>query len=657
MGKAKWIWYPGDFEIHQGMLQNFSREERGVSWPAFWKVDDCRRSVRFRKDYRLEEETSFLVHSGKQGYVAVGEQKFPFEQVITLAPGSWSIVVYCAAPAGLPAVYIEGDVICSDESWLADDYVSEPVAAGVSRYYTRKEQDPDRWTYDERVCTPVLEEETAEGTLLDFGEEITAEVTVTFADGQTFRPFRLCYGESRTEALDSRRCYYWQEIAGPQERAPRRAFRYLFLAGIRRGQVQVQAVHQYVELPSVGQFTCSDPRMNAIWKTAETTFKLCSGIFFLDGIKRDKWIWSGDAYQSYFINQYLMADEEIDQRTILALRGNDPVSQHINTIVDYSMYWVISIYNHYMATGNQGFVRMVYPKMKTMMDFLEARLDENGLIVGKDADWTFIDWADFDMEGPVCAEQMLLAECYRGMARCARLLGEEEDRYLKAYTTLKEKINRLYWNGEKGAYIDSFVSGKNHVTRHANIFAVLFEIADSHQVESIWNNVIFNEGVDKITTPYFKFYELEALCRAGKFSEVLQAVDEYWGSMLDGGAVTFWEEYDPEKPMEEQYGMYGDPYGKSLCHAWAGSPIYLIGRYLMGVRPLKPGYESFEAAPVCTAFAWADCTLPLKDGRIRIQWKDGTLSVWTDKPGGVLKLDGREIPLVPGETVHAALKG
>jgi len=27
---AVWLWYPGDFEIHQGMLQNFKREERGM---------------------------------------------------------------------------------------------------------------------------------------------------------------------------------------------------------------------------------------------------------------------------------------------------------------------------------------------------------------------------------------------------------------------------------------------------------------------------------------------------------------------------------------------------------------------------------------------------------------------------------------------------
>lgn len=29
MNQTYWIWYPGDFAIHQGMLQNFSREERG----------------------------------------------------------------------------------------------------------------------------------------------------------------------------------------------------------------------------------------------------------------------------------------------------------------------------------------------------------------------------------------------------------------------------------------------------------------------------------------------------------------------------------------------------------------------------------------------------------------------------------------------------
>ena len=29
--KDRWLWYPGDFEIRHGLLQNFQREERGLT--------------------------------------------------------------------------------------------------------------------------------------------------------------------------------------------------------------------------------------------------------------------------------------------------------------------------------------------------------------------------------------------------------------------------------------------------------------------------------------------------------------------------------------------------------------------------------------------------------------------------------------------------
>ena len=87
-----------------------------------------------------------------------------------------------------------------------------------------------------------------------------------------------------------------------------------------------------MDIPVKAAFHCGEERLNQIWSVAEHTFRLCSGIFFIDGVKRDKWIWSGDAYQSFFVNRYLMADADIDQRTILALRGNDPMTKHINTI-------------------------------------------------------------------------------------------------------------------------------------------------------------------------------------------------------------------------------------------------------------------------------------------------------------------------------------
>ena len=51
-----WIWYYGDFEIHQHMLMGLQREERGNIVPAFWKLFDCNRLIRFTKRGRLEQD-------------------------------------------------------------------------------------------------------------------------------------------------------------------------------------------------------------------------------------------------------------------------------------------------------------------------------------------------------------------------------------------------------------------------------------------------------------------------------------------------------------------------------------------------------------------------------------------------------------------------
>ena len=69
------------------------------------------------------------------------------------------------------------------------------------------------------------------------------------------------------------------------------------------------------------------------------------------------------------MNFYTFFDEEVNKRTINALIGHDPVERHINTILDYSFYWLIGIYEHYMYTGDTAFIRQIYPRMKTLMEF------------------------------------------------------------------------------------------------------------------------------------------------------------------------------------------------------------------------------------------------------------------------------------------------
>jgi len=88
--------------------------------------------------------------------------------------------------------------------------------------------------------------------------------------------------------------------------------------------------------------------------------------------------------------------------------------------------------------------------------------------------------------------------------------------------------------------------------------------------------------------------------------------------MLDLGATSFWEEYDPAIPMPDQYAMYGRKYGKSLCHAWGASPIYLIGRYYLGVTPARPGYEEVFIRPALGGLEWMEGRVPVPAGEVYV---------------------------------------
>ena len=627
-----WIWYPGDMELYHGMKQNFSRVERGLGWPAFWKSEGWRNRVVFARTYELEAETDFAVYTSEDtsGYVlvrrldteserdvALTEKKGGFGNRITCGPGRFTVIIHLGSLTRFPAAYVEGEVIYSDGSWMAGDYDKDSVPCGTSRYFTDPAQDPAVFPYAERVYAPLSVEEVRGGVLFAFETELTAQIEVT---SQTQREVQVFPGESRAEALDTKMCYNQftlklaeADIGYYSARTPRAAVRYVYLPGVTADEVSVRAIHQYVDIPVRADFASEDGQLQQIWDVAAHTFRLCSDVFFLDGVKRDRWIWGGDAYQSLFVNRYLTADADIERRTLLALRGNDPVTTHVNTIIDYSMMWILSVEEYYNTYGDAAFVRQIFPKVKSMTDLLLSQREGHGFLVGRAKDWTYIDWADFDREGPLCAEQMLLAASLSAEARLQQVAcGSECRRRDPAIREeLLRRIDEKYWDEGQQAYVDSFVSGRQNVTRHANILAILFDLVPEKKKRSIAEHVLLNDDIPAITTPYFRFFELDALCRLGYLDQVLPVIRSYWGGMLEQGAVTFWEEFDPDKPADQQYEMYGDPFGKSMCHAWAASPIYLLSRYFIGLELTAPGGQEYRVQPQLAGFRPFMCILPI----------------------------------------------
>ena len=48
-----------------------------------------------------------------------------------------------------------------------------------------------------------------------------------------------------------------------------------------------------------------------------------------------------------------------------------------------------------------------------------------------------------------------------------------------------------------------------------------------------------------IISPYYNYYVIRAMAEMGHREEALKWIRQYWGGMVDEGATSFWEAYDP----------------------------------------------------------------------------------------------------------------
>ena len=322
-----------------------------------------------------------------------------------------------------------------------------------------------------------------------------------------------------------------------------------------------------------------------------------------------------------------MNDNRTVTRTMYALRGKDPVTGHINTIMDYTFYWFLGIYDYYLYSGDKTFIQQNYDRMKSLMDYVLGRRNKNGLLEGLPGDWIFIDWAaGLSKKGEVSFEQLLFARSLETMALCADIVNDKQGatQYKTLAADLRKKLFSIYWNQQKQALVHSRVDGKqtDNVTRYSNMFAIFFDYFNEQQKQAVKKSVLLNNNIQKITTPYMRFYELEALCAMGEQNYVLKEMKDYWGGMLKLGATSFWEEYNPDKKGAEHYAMYGREFGKSLCHAWGASPIYLLGKYYLGVKPTSAGYATYVVEPNLGGLQWMQGKVPTPNGEIDLNVSD-----------------------------------
>ena len=640
MTSAKWIWYNGDFEIYHSLKLHSRREEFGAEYPCMWSLSSPYPTVTFRKNYHSDEEDTFSLITRQKTYIQIDHRRFPANTEITVPAGDHSVKVVSIAVDGFPSIYINSKYLVTDESWVCNHNAGDLIPVGSWNKFSSPDDDPSIFPFEYERKAPAKIKETEEGILYDFGKEMFGIISFD-ADPQD--TVRVIYGESPEEATDPLNSIISETVNGKAHYdLVSRAFRYVCIKSDGKAPSSVAAYYEYLPLEHKASFSCNRRDIKKIWDTCAYTLHLNSREFFLDGIKRDRWCWSGDAYQSYMANNYLFFDPDITKRTIIALLGKPPYEQHINTINDYSAYLIIGAYEYYFSTGDKSFIEIYYPRIKKLYEFIVDRLDCNGYVCGRPGDWVFIDWSEMDKGGALCAEQILLWQCHNAMAALSELVCLDGSCYRAAASKLKRNIMRDYWREDRGGFVDCYTTGRENITRHANIFAIMYDFVSEKRARKITRMVLENDSVTQITTPYFEFFELCALCKMKKLSLAQKKIESYWGGMIKLGATSIWEQYIPENNGIEHYGMYGMKFGCSLCHAWGGGPIYLLGRYCLGVYPSSVGYKTFSVEPNRGIYKHIDGKVPLPEGKeVTVKMDAHTCTVTANRTGGTLILKGK----------------
>jgi alpha-L-rhamnosidase len=451
----------------------------------------------------------------------------------------------------------------------------------------------------------------------------------------------------------------------------RRGFRYLIVA-VHGATAETVLHHVGLRLATYpwniqGAFRCSDPRLNQIWEFCAYTLRLCSEDTFTDCPTYEQTLWTGDACHSdVLVHHFVHGDPRLTRRCLLLVADSlqrlpiagaqVPGDWENDVLPNWSWLWAMGCAEYYQLTGDDEFARLVYPALSKQAKFIDAARNTAGIIelIGY---WHLLDWTDIP-DGPeniLAHESCLAVAALKATATVARVAGQtaEAERWLQVAAELSAAINRECWRADRQAYADLWLNGApgKNVSQPTNIVALLAGVAVDERAAAITPNLLTcPEDWVPSGTPWMHSLGCQVLAERGHLAPVLDSIRDRWGDMLDKGATTTWETFSG-------FEVLNGWWTRSWCHAWSALPAYLLPAFVLGVRPLEPGFKRALIAPQLCDLTWAEGQVPTPHGPIavRVEKAENGVIVQVKLPEGVAAevrvAAGRApAPLVTGAT-------
>lgn len=418
-------------------------------------------------------------------------------------------------------------------------------------------------------------------------------------------------------------------------------FRYAEIeAGVGFDPASIRQIRvQYPFDDSASAFKASKPILNEVWELCKHSIQATTfcGVY-VDG-DRERIPYEGDAY----INQ--LGHYCIDSEYALGRYTHEYLIQNPTWPTEWVLHSVMMAWADYLYTGETLSLISFYQDLcaKTLIGL--AR--EDGLISTQSVACTreyeqslhlhgknyifdhglrdLVDWPPGSFTNGGTGErdnhEMLpintvvnAFHCHALllMSKIAHALGHTEDqmRFASQAGRVKETMNRLLFHTSKGVYIDG--EGSEHASLHSNMLMLAFDLVPTDRKSSV---VSFIKTRGMACSVYGAQYLLEALYQCGEEEYALELMtakhERSWWNMIREGSTITWEAWDLKYKTNLDW-----------THAWGAVPANIIPRYLLGVRPLEPGFSKVLIEPQPGSLASVSGTVPTPHGSISIAIKN-----------------------------------
>lgn len=458
-------------------------------------------------------------------------------------------------------------------------------------------------------------------------------------------------------------------------------FRYVEIEDAIRiieGGVRQVAVHCPFD-DEAALFASSSDVLNAVWDICKYTIKATTfcGIY-VDG-DRERIPYEGDAY----INQ--LGHYGVDHEYNFARRSHEYMISNPTWPTEWHMHSVMMAWMDYLYTGQTSSLETHYDALcaKTLEGFaredglisvaselrtpeMEGRLSacfDSGVIRRDIRD--LVDWppGSFTEGGTgerdnheMCPVNTVVnafhAHVLNLMAQIAAALGRKDDagRFAGRSSRVKDAINALLFDEASGHYLDG--EGSRHSSLHSSMFMLAFDLVPEDRKPEVLS---FIKSRGMACSVYGAQHLLEALYLNGEGDYALELMtarhDRGWWNMIQAGSTMTLEAWDIKYKNNLDWN-----------HAWGAAPANIIPRYVLGVRPLTPGFEQALIQPQAGSLPLVEGKVPTIRGPVYVSFRKiagESCILEVDIPRGMIVrlgvpclregsvsvvLDGRDVP-------------